>query len=51
MQVVGLLTTVPAHQLRHHPLIREFRDVAIQAEGEVLKVTVKHAETVSEPGQ
>ena len=49
MQVVGLLTTVPAHHLRHNPLIRDFRDVAIQAEGEVLKLTLRHYDAVSEP--
>ena len=44
MQVVGLLTTVPANHLRHHPLIRDFRDVNIQSEGEVLKLTVMPSE-------
>jgi sugar-phosphatase len=33
MQVVGLLTTLAADQLRHQPLIRDFRDVVIQSEG------------------
>src|SRR5215472_3506070 len=41
MQVVGLLTTVPAEQLRHRPLIRDFRDVTIQFDGETLKVELK----------
>ena len=41
MQVVGLLTTVPAEQLRHRPLIRDFRDVTIQFHGERLKVELK----------
>jgi mannitol-1-/sugar-/sorbitol-6-phosphatase len=37
MRVVALLTTHPPDQLRHHPLIRDFRDVTIQADGECLK--------------
>jgi mannitol-1-/sugar-/sorbitol-6-phosphatase len=41
MQVVGLLTTVPAEQLRHRPLIRDFRDVTIQFDGERLKVELR----------
>ena len=41
MQVVGLLTTVPAEQLRHRPLIRDFRDVTIQFDGESLKVELR----------
>jgi sugar-phosphatase len=41
MQVVGLLTTVPAEQLRHQPLIRDFRDVTIQFDGERLKVELR----------
>jgi len=38
MQVVGLLTTVSAEQLRHRPLIRDFRDVTVQPDGERLNV-------------
>jgi sugar-phosphatase len=43
MQVVAILTTVPANQLRHRPLIRDFRDVAIRSEGDHLKVDVRDA--------
>ena len=43
MQVVAILTTVPASQLRHRPLIRDFRDVAIRPEGDHLKVDVRDA--------
>jgi sugar-phosphatase len=38
MQVVGLLTTYSAHELRHQPLIGDFRDVTIRPEGEFLKI-------------
>ena len=38
MQVVGLLTTYSAQELRHRPLIRDFRGVAIRREGEFLKI-------------
>ena len=38
MQVVGLLTTFSAQELRHQPLISDFRDVAIWPEGEFLKI-------------
>src|SRR5215470_12268218 len=41
MPVVGLLTTVPAKQLRHRPLIRDFRDVAIEVNGEGLEVELR----------
>lgn len=41
MPVVGLLTTVPAEQLNHSPLIRDFRDVSIQLDGLTLKVRLK----------
>jgi sugar-phosphatase len=41
MQAVGLLTTVPAEQLRHRPLIRDFRDVTIEFDGEELKVELR----------
>ncbi len=40
MQVVATLTTVPFNQLRHRPLIRDFRDVAIRPEGDLLKVVI-----------
>jgi sugar-phosphatase len=43
MQVVALLTTVPALHLRHHPLIRDFRDVTIQPNGEYLKLELRDA--------
>jgi sugar-phosphatase len=43
MQVVALLTTLPASQLRHRPLIRDFRDVAVRPEGNQLKVEVRDA--------
>lgn len=38
MQVVGLLTTYSALELRHEPLISDFFDVALRPEGEFLKV-------------
>ena len=38
MQVVGLLTTVPAERLRHRPLIRDFCDVRVQFDAETLRV-------------
>ena len=38
MQVVGLLTTYSAQELRHQPLIGDFRDVAIRPEGGFLKI-------------
>ena len=38
MKVVGLLTTFSAQELRHQPLIGDFRDVAIRREGEFLKI-------------
>ena len=43
MQVVAILTTVPADKLRHRPLIRDFRDIAIRPEGGCLKVDVRDA--------
>ncbi len=43
MQVVGILTTLPASQLRHRPLIRDFRDVVIRPEGGNLKVDLRDA--------
>jgi mannitol-1-/sugar-/sorbitol-6-phosphatase len=51
MQVVGLLTTVPAEQLRYRPLIRDFRDVTIQLDGERLKVELRdQSQSVGELG-
>lgn len=41
MQVVGLLTTVDAGQLRHSPLIRDFRDVTVQAAGDRLHLEIQ----------
>ena len=38
MKVVGLLTTFSAQELRHQPLIVDFRDVSIRREGEFLKI-------------
>ena len=49
MQVVAILTTVTSNQLRHRPLIRDFRDVAIQPEGDHLKVDVTDATSSLEP--
>jgi mannitol-1-/sugar-/sorbitol-6-phosphatase len=43
MQVVGILTTMPANQLRHRPLIRDFRDVAIRPQGDDLRVNLRDA--------
>ena len=41
MQVVALLTTVTAHQLNHRPLIRDFRDVKIRPDGELISLELK----------
>ena len=41
MQVVGLLTTVDASQLRHSPLIRDFRDVTIRSTGDRLELEIQ----------
>jgi sugar-phosphatase len=43
MQVVAILTTVPSTRLRYRPLIRDFRDVTIEPEGDHLKVDVRDA--------
>ena len=43
MQVVALLTTFPAEDLRHHPLIRDFRDVTIQPAGECIELELRAA--------
>ncbi len=51
MQVVGLLTTVPACQLGHRPLVRDFRDVRINADGEELKLVLRtQSQSIGEPG-
>jgi mannitol-1-/sugar-/sorbitol-6-phosphatase len=41
MQVVAILTTVPSNQLRHRPLIRDFRDVTIRPETDALKIDLR----------
>lgn len=41
MQVVALLTTAPAHDLRHHPLIRDFHDVVVHPNGEWLELELR----------
>ena len=41
MQVVALLTTARAHDLKHRPLIRDFRDVTIQPDGPWIKIELK----------
>jgi len=38
MQVIALLTTCPAAQLRHQPLIQDFQHVQIHTEGDILKI-------------
>lgn len=43
MQVVAILTTAPSNRLRHRPLVRDFRDVAIRSEGDHLKVDLRDA--------
>ena len=43
MQVVALLTTIPALQLNHRPLIRDFRDVNVQPDGEWIHIELKAA--------
>jgi sugar-phosphatase len=43
MQVVAILTTASFNQLRHRPLIRDFRDVAIRQEGDHLNVDLRDA--------
>lgn len=43
MQVVALLTTCRAQDLNHYPLIRDFRDVAIQPNGECMNVKLRPA--------
>lgn len=41
MQVVALLTTCPAHHLKHHRLVRDFRDVTIHADGECINLELR----------
>jgi len=41
MRVVALLTTCSPEQLRHEPLIRDFRDVEIQTETDFLKIQLR----------
>jgi mannitol-1-/sugar-/sorbitol-6-phosphatase len=41
MQVVGLLTTCPPQQLRHHPLIADFRQVTIRTEHDSLAIDLR----------
>jgi sugar-phosphatase len=41
MQVVGLLTTCSSEQLRHWPLIFDFRDVEIQTKGGSLRIELR----------
>ena len=43
MQVVGLLTTCLPEQLRHRPLICDFTDVAIRAEGDSLRIDLRES--------
>ena len=43
MQVVAILSTVPASQLRHRPLIRDFHDVTIRPEGQRLHIEIRNA--------
>jgi sugar-phosphatase len=43
MQVVGLLTTLPADRLGHSLLVRDFRDVAIQPNGDCLHIEIRNA--------
>lgn len=45
MQVIALLTTCPAEQLNHNPLIRDFRDVQIQPRGDFLNIQLQHPAT------
>lgn len=41
MQVVGLVTTYSSRQLRHRPVIGDFRDVEIRTEGDFLNIELK----------
>jgi len=40
MQVICLLTTCSSEQLRHRPLIGDFRDVEIRTEGSSLSIEI-----------
>lgn len=42
MQVIALLTTCSAEQLNHAPLIRDFRDIQIQSEGDFLSIQLNN---------
>jgi sugar-phosphatase len=46
MQVVGMLTTMSAAELKHDPLICDFRDVTIRTEGERLYVELRDLGTM-----
>ena len=48
MQVVGILTTMSADELKHRPLIRDFRDVTIRTKGDALRVELR--DTPAIPG-
>lgn len=41
MQVVGLSTTFSARQLRHRPIVRDFRDVTVFPDGESVKIKIE----------
>jgi sugar-phosphatase len=41
MQVVALSTTVPATQLDHRPLIRDFRDVTVRLEDDQIHLSIR----------
>ena len=41
MQVIGLLTTCSSEQLRHRPLIGDFRDVDIRTKGSFLTIELR----------
>lgn len=43
MQVVAILATMTAEELRHRPLIRDFQDVTIWPEGDRLNLQLKEA--------
>ena len=41
MQVVGLRTTHSSEQLRHQPVIGDFRDVKVRSEGDSLRIELR----------
>jgi len=41
MQVIALLTTCPPEQLNHKPMIRDFRDIRIQPDGDFLTIQLR----------